>query len=121
MTAISPPTTEYLAAPNRVVSAANGIDYGAAHASPQTIRVPVASAAPIRCGADAVRITGCTTASWRRPVPRQAFARRPSTSPFVHPSALPTRRRATIRCLIALLTVLGCIALGLTTVAPLGL
>ena len=27
MTAISPPTTDYLAAPNRVVSAANGIDY----------------------------------------------------------------------------------------------
>jgi pimeloyl-ACP methyl ester carboxylesterase len=27
MTAISPPTTEYLAAPNRMISAANGIDY----------------------------------------------------------------------------------------------
>src|SRR6266487_5498532 len=27
MTATAPPTSEYLAAPNRVVSAANGIDY----------------------------------------------------------------------------------------------
>jgi hypothetical protein len=35
----------------------------------------------------------------------------------VHLSALPTRRQATIRRLIALLTALGCIALGMTTLA----
>jgi hypothetical protein len=35
----------------------------------------------------------------------------------VYVSALPTRRQATVRCLIALLTALGCIALGTTTLA----
>jgi len=35
----------------------------------------------------------------------------------VYLSALPTRRQATIRCLIALLTALGCIALGMTILA----